>query len=579
MKIRLTLCATVAACALWLSDQPAFAQWSAVPATPGNVGISTMMLLSDGTVMGQVNGGTGWLRLVPDGSGTYSSGRWTNDIAPMNHTRTYFSSAVVQSGKVFVAGGENGNGSAWVEMYDPVANAWTAIGTNYFGGIADGECVVLNNGQVLVYPQGPTGTYAGDSFLFNPYSYTWSGPIPALNPNGNVNLSEDSWVKLADDSILTIDSNQSSYGALTAERYIPSTGSWVSAGTTPVSVWANLPNGGIVGETGPGFLLPNGNAIFFGGSGHTVIYRPSDGTWIQGPDIPNGQVMGDAPGAMMPNGKILLCVGPALVDNANRADWVTPVSFYEYDYSIGATGGFTHVLAPGNVSYTLNNDITYPCRMLVLPTGNVLFTDGNQQLGSTLYVFQMDTGALASGQPAISKVQWNTDGSLHVTGTLFDGASEGAAYGDNQQMATDFPLVRFTSGGSVYYGRTYNWSSASIQTVGRVMTTEVTVPPVILDFLPGASWSLQVVANGNASVGVTFYSPVWVDFNLNSFIQNGWYAFPYYTLPQGVSAVPGGGTIAIRGDVQPSRGHETVPYTISTPMTIISVSGPSTIGN
>jgi hypothetical protein len=108
----------------------------------------------------------------------------------------------------------------------------------------------------------------------------------------------------------------------------------------------------------------------------------------------------------------------------------------------------------------------------------------------------------------------------------------------------------------------------------------VTVPSSVLDF-PG-QWSLQVVANGNASLGVTFYSPVWVDFNLDSAFQVGWYVFPYYTLPQGVSDIAGsypGGTIAIRGDVQPSLGHEAVPYTISTPMTIIAVSGPSTIGN
>jgi hypothetical protein len=353
----------------------------------------------------------------------------------------------------------------------------------------------------------------------------------------------------------------------------------VSAGSTPVSVWVPLPNGNIVAETGPAFLLPNGNVIFFGGNGNTVIYEYPSGNWEQGPTIPNGQVMADAPGAMMPNGKILLCVGGQLSDNANPnnpSDWPTPVSFYEYDYSVGATGSFTRVLAPGNSSYT-RNDRTYPCRMLVLPSGNVLFTDG----GSQLYIYQMDSAALAAGQPTINNVQWNSDGSLHLTGTLFDGISQGAAYGDDQQMDTDFPIVRFTDGsGDVYYGRTYNWSSTSIQTGGRTMTTEVTVPPAVLDF-PG-SFTLQVVANGNPSAGVTFDSPVWVDFNLDSVFQFGWYAFPYYTLPQGVSAITTsypGGTIGIRGDVQPSTGHESVPYTISAPMTIISVSGPSTISN
>ncbi len=176
-------------------------------------------------------------------------------------------------------------------------------------------------------------------------------------------------------------------------------------------------------------------------------------------------------------------------------------------------------------------------------------------------------------------MQWNSDGSLHLTGTLFNGISAGAGFGDDEQMDTDFPLVRFLGSAGIFYGSTYNWSSTSVQTGSRIMTTEVTVPANVLDF-PG-QWFIQVVANGNASLATTFYSPVWVDFNLNTF-QFGQYLFPYYTLPPAVSEINSsypGGTIAIRGDVQPSIGHESVPYTISTPMTIISVSGPSTIGN
>ena len=569
MKNRLTLAVTLAGFALGLANRANASGWTAVSPAPG--GVSTMMLLSDGTVMAQAGGGTGWYRLTPDSAGHYYDGTWTSDINPMTYSRTYFASDILQNGKVFVAGGElsgssSANGTAWVEIYDPVANSWTDYGPAYFGGMADAESVVLKNGQVLVNPQASSG-YGADTFVFNPADGSFTAKAP-LN-----SLSESCWVKMPDDSILTVDSDRSVYGAYTSEKYVPGgAGGWVNASSTllPVSIWATFPVGRIVGETGPAFLLPNGNAIFFGGTGHTAIYVASSATWIAGPDIPNGQVSADAPGAMMVNGKILLCVCAPLSDNAdpnNPSDWPVPVSFYEYDYSVGATGAFTRLNSTDNVSLT-RNDRSYPCRMLDLPDGTVLFTDG----GSQLYVYQPDSGALAAGRPTINSITWNNNGSLHLTGTLFNGISEGAAYGDDQQMATDFPLVRFTDGsGNVSYGRTYNWSSTSVQTGGQIMSTEATLPPGIF---PG-NYSVQVVANGNASAPVAFYSPVWVDFNYYSFFNFyfGWYIYPDNTLASGVSTVANGGTIAIKS----SNSHETM--TISKPMTIISVSGAATIGH
>jgi hypothetical protein len=323
-------------------------------------------------------------------------------------------------------------------------------------------------------------------------------------------------------------------------------------------------------EIGAGFLLINGTVLFFGGNNETEIYTPSplggtnSGSWTPGPNMPShsGQPLGmrDCPGCTLNNGKLLLSF------NANAPNGDQPSYLYEFD---PGTREF-------NLVFTNNTTISDETSMLQLPDGNVLFSDT-----AHIYVYQPDPSPISAGQPSIQSVSWNTDGSLHLTGTLFNGISQGAMYGDEYQQDSNYPLVRFTDGsGNVTYGRTYNWSSSSVQTGGKVVTTETTVPSAVLDF-PG-QWSLQVVANGNASLGVTFYSPVWVDFNLDSVIQIGWYSFPYYTLPQGVSDIAGsypGGTIAIRGDVQPSLGHETVPYTISTPMTIISVYGPSTIGN
>src|ERR1019366_5169852 len=124
---------------------------------------------------------------------------------------------------------------------------------------------------------------------------------------------------------------------------------------------------------------------------------------------------------------------------------------------------------------------------------------------SQLYVYQPDGSPLPAGQPVISTLTTNGDGSYHLTGKLFNGISEGAAYGDDVQMSSDYPLVRLTDSTSgVYYGRTYNWSGTSIMTGTNIVTTEFTLPAN----LPVGIYSLVVTANGIASAPVPFvFSP------------------------------------------------------------------------
>ena len=562
----------VAACACWLPGRvSAEGTWVALNhSAPG--GIETMLLLSDGTVMAQGGGSsTTWYKLTPDTTGSYINGSWTT-LTSMHYSRLYYSSDMLTNGNVFVAGAEYGTGTTNAEIYNPVANSWSIIAVpsgiidknntvgsdgGNSGGFIDSASSLLSNGQVLITP---VANYSdGETTTYNQVPNTWSTAF--LQNSGNED--EASLVRLPDDSILVVDSESTA-----SERYIPSSNTWVDDSTVPVSLYD--PYGG---EEGPGFLLPNGKVFYIGSTATTAIYTPSGstspGSWIAGPGIPGSLGAPDAPACMMNNGKILCALSPTpyRLDGTNYV-FTTPSYFYEYNYSSGSVGAFTQVHAPGG-GFT-RNEVTYNDRMLQLPNGNVLFTDG----GSQLYVYEPDLSPIAAGQPAIYSVSWNLDGSLHITGTLFNGISAGAAYGDDAQMDSNYPLVRFTSGSTVYYGRTYNWSSTSLQS-GGVVSTEVALPSAVFDN-PG-SFTLQVIANGNPSAGVTFHSPVWVDFVNFSATQNGTFTFPYATLPQGVSAVSSGGTIAIDANSQPSDGTVTVPYTISTPMTIISVYGPSTI--
>lgn len=457
---------------------PAAGTWTPLAhAPPGAAG--HFLLLSDGTVMAEnlsTDYGPGWYRLTPDIHGSYVNGTWSN-LAAMAYTRLDFSSIVLKDGRVLVAGGEYGSGTNSGEVYDPVANTWTPVSAPPSGQKAfyDSSAVLLANGNVLLAPVSPATS--GGTVIFNPGLNSFAAG-PKLFRGGS--QDEASWVKLPDDSILTVDP----FGT-NSERYIPASNSWINDANVPVSLYD--PFGG---ELGPALLLPNGKAIFFGSTGHTAIYTPTGnttpGSWVAGPDIPNAQGMPDAPAAMMVNGKILCAVSPIPTDADH---FPPPTSFYEYDYVANA---FTQVNSPsGGLTFPGPN---WPTLMLDLPNGSVLF--GHRS--TDFYIYQPDGTPLAAGKPVITALTTNLDGSLHLTGTLFNGISQGASYGDDEQMDSNFPIVRFTdASGNVRYGRSYNWSSTGVMTGPNVLSTDCTVPA-------GASLqdTIQVVANGIASDGI-----------------------------------------------------------------------------
>ena len=434
-------------------------------ANPAPVGVGLMLLLPDGTVMCQANGGSAWSRLTPDSHGSYVNGTWSS-MASMNYTRLYYSSQVLRNGKVLVAGGEYGSGGPYAEIYDPAANTWTvapnAPGVNNF---IDSISETLPNGNVMIAPVSPA-SYGG-TVIWNTASNNWStGPTLYRGDDQD----EASWVKLPDGSILTIDPFGTS-----SERFIPSLNQWINDANVPVTMY------GSGGELGAGFLLPNGNAFYIGGTNHTAIYTPSGttnaGVWTAGPTIPNGLAAVDAPAAMMVDGNILCALGP-------DGGYDTPTYFYEYNYLSNA---FTQAPAPGGGSSF--SQVSYACVMLDLPDGSVLFSSDSSQL----YDYQPGGAPLPNGIPAISSVTTNLDGSFLLTGTGLNGISEGAAYGDDNQMASAYPIAHITnSDGSVRFCHTFNWSTCSVMTGTNLVTTEVMLPSGLL----AGTYPLVVTANG-----------------------------------------------------------------------------------
>jgi len=426
--------------------------------------------------------GNDWYKLTPDKTGSYINGTWSK-IASMHNTRNFFSSQVLRDGRVYVAGGEYGNGGAGGEIYDPLSNSWTLTPSLISDTVfSDANSEMLPDGRILQAYVSGGFSYGRGNYIFDPVSNTYS-PGPGCFASHN----ESAWVKLKDSSILFID-----YYGTSSERYIPSLNIWVKDGTVPVNLYD------VGGEMGAGFLLPDGRAFFLGASGKTAYYTPSGnknpGIWTPGPIMPNGQGAPDAPAAMMVNGKILFATCPIATNPSKEFDSTNNnTSFYEFDYT---TNTYTKLHTP--LGTDTMHGYVFRSTMLDLPDGNVLYS----QLGMNQYFVYTPAGMpLIVGQPTINSVTKINCDTFFVTGTLFNGISEGAAYGDDWQMATNYPIVRLMAADStVYYARTYNWNRTGIATDTLYDTSFFTLPMG----LPTGKYSLVVSANGNPSKTVSF---------------------------------------------------------------------------
>ena len=447
---------------------------SAAPSSSGGA----MMLLSDGTVMakssaGGASAGNLWNKLTPDANGSYINGTWTT-LAPMINTRLYFSSQVLKDGRVYVAGGEYGTGLQQAETYDPLTNVWT-LAPSPAVNISDANSEILSDGRVLQALV--TGALTATT-IFNPATNTFTA-----GPNSLGIHNESAWVKLPDNSILMVDRLSTN-----SERYIPSLNAWVADATVPVALYD-----GFGDETGGGVLLPDGRAFFIGSIGHTAYYTPSGtnspGVWTAGPDIPGAQGVPDGPAAMMVNGKILMDVSP-IPTSANH--FPSPTAFYEFDY---LSNTYTQINTP--FGGTTTNISCYVTSFLDLPDGTILYsTQGSSQY----YIYTPGSGPLVSGKPVINTIAQTGCSSFSITGTKFNGISQGATYGDDWQMNTNYPVIRLTNGSNVYYCRTFNWNTTGVQRGSLPDTVQFTLPAG----LPVATYSLVVTANGIASDPVLF---------------------------------------------------------------------------
>src|SRR5512132_1067087 len=200
--------------------------------------------------------------------------------------------------------------------------------------------------------------------LLNPTTLTWTA-----TGSGKLTVhDEEGWTLLPNRRVLTVDAYVFQYDARgkNSEIYNPNTGSWSSAGSTIVQLWDSAAMCGGKNhasfEVGPGVLRPDGTVFYTGanrcGAGHTAIYNSNSGVWTAGPDFPDTLDIADGPAALEPNGKVLMMASPFIFSY--------PSTFLEFDGE-----NLTTIPPAPNAS----NDSSFYGNMLVLPTGQILFTD------------------------------------------------------------------------------------------------------------------------------------------------------------------------------------------------------------
>ncbi len=459
-----------------LESRCLFSSWTAL--NP-QFDIHETLQLTDGRLLSQAYYTNTWKILSPSATGSYANPTIT-PAANSLYTHLYYGSAVLKDGRVFVSGGEFGDGSDHIEIYDPRVNKWTPVAKPAFftDTISDNSIKVLSDGRVLCCTGG-----RGEFGLYDPVKNTWTQA--ATFPTNWTN--EMTLAMLPDGSVLAL---ATAYSPFTGYRYVPSLNQWISAGPPPVSLNTT------VGEGGPMAQLPDGKVFILGqgttGPGHSAIYTPPTtatgaGSWKVGPSVPvtPDEYGADTPMATLPNGNVLF----PMHDNASQSD-----KWFEYVESSNSLVTLTNVPDALSIGQT-RSDVF---RLLMLPTGQVLVTGvGNNQA----FIFTPDGSPQSAWLPHVAKIAKNTNGSYTLAGTQLTGFSEGGVFGDDNSMSTNYPLVQLTAAnGRVYYARTFNPSTTAINTGKLAETTSFYLPAK----LAAGTYQLRVIASGVASAAVVF---------------------------------------------------------------------------
>jgi hypothetical protein len=509
-------------------------------------GVIYGFLLTDGSLLFQGGLLQDFYRFTPDKSGSYVNGKFRLAAAlPPNYIPYATSGGVLPDGRVLLIGGEytlQPNNVLTFDLtnkmaiYDPKADTWTMVGPpSGWDFIGDSPWTLLPNGHLLL-GQKLTENMAE----FDPTTMRWTGV--SSHAKDDI-FAEEGLTLLPDGSVLTVNMTDFNF----TQRYVrnPNTSksTWVDAGATPVKLPASdinavknsvFDHGKRVyhppGEIGPAILRPDGTVFNPGANcnvkgpstdpnacqvyqpvAHSAVYNTKTGTWTAGPDLPDHLGAGDTFANLLTNGNVLIQVStvpgltadPLARANARYASIRNGTMRLATEAEATAPQPSCSLGIYKFFEFDGTNLIPEPAATFCGQPSTLLLPNGQVMLN--LQVVYTSTGTFQqTWAPTITKFLSSSDvnpgGKYQIFGTQFNGLSQANAFGDEFQVATNFPLVRITNTatGDVKYARTYSFSTMAVATGNNIVSTWFDVPTNIE---MGAS-TLEVVANGIPSTPI-----------------------------------------------------------------------------
>lgn len=376
--------------------------------------------------------------------------------------------------KILVGDLVNGN----TFIYDTALNSWSPSGTKVYsndssdeeGWARDSEGRIVN--YDLFQSVEANGSYAEQ---YDPRTGTWSsispsdgsakGTIPQLS-SFTLGAELGPALRLQDGRIFEIGATQHN------ATYNPGTNTWAAAPDTIGTL--NGIRSPFGADDAPGAILPNGHVMFAadaGASGFSSSGNITNGSAVI-TNIPSTailQVFWSVSGKGIPGGSYIVSVdSPSQVTissaatattTADKISWggtfSNPTELFDFDPRANTITQVTSALPDANLPF----EGSYPTRMLILPTGQLLFSDDSAQL----WVYTSSGEANPFLQPFITNISYLGGGKFRLSGFQLDGQSAGAAYGDDDQMDSNYPIIRMVNpGGNVFYARSFNWSKITV---------------------------------------------------------------------------------------------------------------------